>query len=355
MATTDYPVNHPLAVKVWEKRLMAEALYQTYASRFMGTGSDSVIQVKEELQKSAGDKITIGLRTQLDAPGVAGDGTLEGNEEPLDTQSDSLFIDQLRNAVRSAGKMSEQRVPFSIRAEAKDGLRDWLSDRIDTWFFNQVTGNTAQSDTRYTGMNTVTAPSTTANNTRLLYADGASTTEGSLTASQVFQLTYIDRAVVTAQTATPLIRPIMRDGEPYYVMFLHPWQVYSLRTDATANRITWYDTQKIQVQGGLSAGKSGIFTGALGVYNGVILHQSKRVPASPTNTSARRAVLCGAQAASFALGGSADPDSPNWYEELFDYGNQLGVKAGIIGGLKKNIFNSIDFATVVVASYAVAP
>src|SRR5687768_12275437 len=115
---------------------MKEALKRTYALQFMGTGSDSIIQIKTELNKAAGD-------------GISGDSTLEGNEEALITYSQNVSIDQLRHAVRSSGKMSEQRVPFSVRAEARDGLADWWSDRIDTWFFNQICGNTAQADTKY--------------------------------------------------------------------------------------------------------------------------------------------------------------------------------------------------------------
>ena len=41
-----------------------------------------------------------------------------------------------------------------------------------------------------------------------------------------------------------------------------------------------------------------------------------------------------------------------WVEELFDYENQLGVSAGLIWGLKKTTFNSADFATIVLSSYA---
>ena len=83
MANTDYAVGHPLAVKLWSKKLMQEALKQTYASKFMGKGSDSLIQIKDDTQKSAGDRITCGLRMQLTGAGVQGDGTLEGNEEAL--------------------------------------------------------------------------------------------------------------------------------------------------------------------------------------------------------------------------------------------------------------------------------
>ncbi len=45
----------------------------------------------------------------------------------------------------------------------------------------------------------------------------------------------------------------------------------------------------------------------------------------------------------------------NWVEELFDYGNQIGVEAGMIFGIKKMVFNSNDFATIVCTSYSAAP
>ena len=137
MATTDYGVNHPLAVKLWAKRLFREALKETFVSRFMGTSKNSLVYVKDDLQKSAGDRIRYGLRMQLSGAGIQGDTTLEGNEEALTTYTDNIFIDQLRHAVRSGGEMSEQRVAFSVREEGMDGLRDWWADRIDTAFFNR--------------------------------------------------------------------------------------------------------------------------------------------------------------------------------------------------------------------------
>lgn len=132
MASTEYGVNHPLAVKLWSKRMIREALKETYASRFMGTTSNSLIYVKDEASKTAGDRIRCSLRMQLSGAGVSGDETLEGNEESLTTYQDDIYIDQLRHAVRSKGKMTEQRVNHSIREEARSGLSDWLADRLDT-------------------------------------------------------------------------------------------------------------------------------------------------------------------------------------------------------------------------------
>lgn len=355
MATTNYGTNNSLAVKVWSKRLAVEALKATQIQRFIGKGTDALIQIKEELTKSAGDKITYGLRMQLSGAGVQGDGVLESNEEALTTYSDAILIDQLRHAVRSNGRVSQQRVPFSVRDEALSGLRDWWADRMDYSFFNQICGNTLVTDTRFTGMQSPIAPD--ANH----YLNTASTTDDSGVSTagtnnaNVFQLSLIDRAKERAKTLSPAIRPFKIDGKDWYVMFLHPYQVTDLRTNTNPGQ--FLDLQKAAMTGG-EITQNPIFTGALGVYNGVILHEDYRIPSGIASgasvPNARRAVFCGAQAAMLAYGQDNQPNKFTWVEELFDYENQLGVSAGCIFGLKKTVFNSADFATIVCSSYAVA-
>lgn len=134
MAVTNYGVNANEAVKLWSRRLAREVLKATYIQKFIGEGDDSVIQLRNDTKKGPGDRVRVTLRMQLTGAGVTGDGTLEGNEESLTTYTDDFLINQLRHAVRSAGKMSEQRIPFSVREEAMSGLRDWWADRMDTWF-----------------------------------------------------------------------------------------------------------------------------------------------------------------------------------------------------------------------------
>ncbi len=350
MASTSYGVNDPLAVKLYSKRLIREALKSTFIGKFTGKEDTSLIQVKDETSKGAGDKITFGLRMQLTGDGVAGDGTLEGNEEALVTYADSITINQLRHAVRSAGKMSEQRVPFSVREEAMSGLRDWWAGRLDTWFANQITGYTPQVDTRYTGLVSPIAPTTA----QLLIQ--GQTVESSISSGDTFTLGLIDRAVTLAKTLTPVIRPVMVSGKPMFVAFLHPYQVRSMRTSTSTGQ--WLDIQKAAMTGG-DVDDNPIFSGALGVYNNVILHEWTRLPAAVESGAAkantRRAVMCGAQAAVMATGQGNGTDNPNWYEQLFDYGNQLGVAGGMIAALKKTVFNSADFGTIVMSSYAAAP
>ena len=341
---TSYGVNDNEAVKLWSRKLMREALKQTWASRFMGKTSNDLCTVKDDLQKSAGDRVRNILRMQLTGNGIQGDGTLEGNEEALVTHTDDLIINQLRHAVRSGGKMTEQRIPFSIREEARMGLQDWWAERYDTWFMNQLSGNSGQTDTRFTGNNTATAPDAA----HIIYANGH-TTEAALTAtaSAQFTLSLIDEAVLKARTSTPVIRPVQTEAGEKYVMFITPEMHYDLRRNT--NTLEWGGIQTAAIQGG-NISDNPLFTGALGEYNGTVMHESFRLPTftSTGSSTTGRAVLCGAQAACIGFGRDNSPQRMTWVEELFDYGNQLGVSAGCIAGLKKSIYNSADFSTIAV-------
>lgn len=359
MAGTSYPTNNPLAVKLWSKKLSVEALKQTWFAKFMGSDSNSLIQIKDETSKQAGDRITVGLRMQLTSAGIQGDSTLEGFEEALTTYSDNIFIDQLRTAVRSSGQMSEQRVTFSVREEARSGLQDWWSDRLDYCMFNQLAGNTALTDTRFTGNQAAIAPSST----NYFIAGGASgslETSLSATTTQILTLADIDRAVNIAKTISPMIRPINVDGDQMYALFLHPNQVRALRTNTNTGQ--WLDIQKAAMTGG-RVKDNPIFTGMLGIYNNVMLYEAFRIPNTVTanatqadQTPFRRAVFAGAQAGLMAFGQKTGTSArASWDEETFDYGNQFGVSAGMIFGTKKTVFNSRDFATIVIGSYAPNP
>lgn len=367
MAETTFGVNHPLAVKAWSKALAKEAYRKTFVGKFIGKGSDAIVQEKVELKKDAGDKITCGLRVQLQGDGTEGDATAEGNEESMEFYDDSVSINQLRHNVKTKGKMSDQRVPYNLRSEANAALSDWWAQRMDTVFFNQICGNTAEARTVYTGHNATTAPTSN----RIIRAGNQSNDE-SLTSSDTFTLDLIDIARNYAETAStgdntgPLMRPLKIDGEDVYVMFLHDDQVHDLRTNGSAGQ--WQDIQKAAMQGG-DVAKNPIFTGALGMYNGVILHKAKRVTkgVSSADGSAvadtRRAVLCGAQAVTIAFGANNGPTKYDWVEETFDYGNKLGVLAGCIWGMKKTKYtpaddsstNAEDFGTMVVSTYAARP
>lgn len=364
MAVTTYGTNDTLTNKVWSKMLAVEALKATAIAPLIGTSSSSIIHRKTELEKGAGDKITFGLRMQLSGKGVGSTGTLEGNEEALTTYADSLVIDELAHAVRVRNpqySIDAKRVNFEMRSEAKDGLVDWYAKRLSVSFFNQVCGYTpANTDSAttgllYTGNNAVVAPSA---GYQIWSEAGAANDEALDNSGDLMTLKLIDYAKEKAQTAAVPIRPLKIGGEDKYVIYLHPYQVTDLRTDA-ATAGSWYDIQKAAIQGG-KISDNPIYSGALGEYNGVIIRQAFDVTQGVNSgtgaaiSTVRRAVFLGAQAASVAFAGGGGPDSFRWEEEEFDYGRELGVSAQTIVGMKKNQFNSTDFGTIVVSTYAVA-
>src|SRR5581483_2881270 len=227
----------------------------------------------------------------------------------------------------------------------------------------QVCGNTLQTDTKYTGLQAATAPTSSGN--RIL-RQNSYTDDASLTSNDTFTLDLVDKAKEQAiapqvhangNKTIPRIRPVNVAGYgDCYVMYLHDWQITNLRTNTGAGQ--WLDIQKAAITGDGSA-KNPIMTGALGVYNNVVLRRSPDLPNGISNAGAtvantKRAVLLGAQAAMIGFGRKNSPARLRWNEELFDHRRRLEVSAWSIWGLKKTVFNSIDYGTVVVTTYAAA-
>lgn len=353
MAETSFGVNDTLAVKLWSKNLAVAERLNLDIAPLMGDDDNSVIQIKSETKKGAGDKVTFALRARLTGDGKTEGETAEGNGEALSLYADSLYINELGHiaATRSENTIDSQRVPFDLRAQCKDALAQWWSDRLSVSFFNQVCGYTAETRTKYLGLNSVTAPTST----RRIVA-GTGTADQDLTSSDVFTLDLIDQAVEMAKIGSNMVRPIKVGGQPKYIMYLHPYQVTSLRTNSATGQ--WLDIQKAALAGGVD--KSPIYTGALGEYNGVVLRTSQDVTSGVNGstgaviTTVKRGVLLGAQSAMFGYGEMSSGGRYRWNEELLDHKRKLEVSAWQIWGMKKTVFNSVDFGTVVVSSYAAA-
>lgn len=355
MSTHTIGVNDALAVKLWSNRMDVEALKETVASEYMGSGAGSLCQIMTETKKSAGDSIKWGIRMLASGEGTTENETQEGNEEGLTRYSDSLLINELGHAhrVRNEGTIDRQRVPYDMREECYDSLKDWYADRIDTAFFNQLAGYTAQANTKYTGFNATIAPSST----RIFRGGAVATDELMASSTQEFKLSLIDKAVNRAKTTSPMLRPIKGLGKDVdYVCFIHPDQVLSMRAD-TATAGNWFDLQGKRLQGG-EGDKSGLYTGALGIYNRTLIVENTRVPQGVNSTTGaavsntRRAIFCGAQASGLAFGKGGGKNKFKWVEELFDYDRELGVRASSIFGIKKTVYNSVDYGTIVLGSYA---
>lgn len=368
MSTTSFAVNDAYAVKLWSKALDVEALKFTEIEPLIGEDAGAIIHRKTETSKGKGDQVTYGLRLQLSGDGFTENELAEGNGESLTIYSDALVINELGHVVgvKSENTIDDQRVPFNLREEARNGLADWWAKRCSVSFFNQVCGNVAETRTKYTGLQAVSAPSSG----RQVW-QGSVGADESLGSTNTFTLGLIDKAKEMAITATPMIRPInvknmkgRGDVGDYddvqrgkFVMYLHPYQVTDLRTSTSTGQ--WLDIQKAAMTGGQITGNP-IYTGALGEYNNVILRSSFDVTTGcNSSTSAaiatvRRAVLLGAQAACVGYGMKDAPGKYRWNEELFDHKRRIEVSGWSIWGIKKARFNSVDYGTIVVSTYAAA-
>lgn len=357
-----------LRPELWQKELYKDVMDNLYFKKFMGTGENNIIQIKSDLKKSPGDTVTLPLTAKLTGNGITGDSELEGNEEAISAYSDSISIDQIRNAVRLTGKLDEKKNAYNMRMDAKNKLSIWAQEFIERQFFLKLAGvqNTTLTDVngtvvgaRCTWSNTpdqVPAVDTAAGyGDRYLCADYAAGLD-SLASTDLLTPELISRAKVKAQLASPQVRPLKIEGKNYYVMFIHPWQAYDLKNNAAYAQAQ----REAQVRGDSNP----IFTGALGVWDGVIIHEHEYVPfldisvagynfvAAATGTQAGndafRAVLCGQQ----ALGFVQTAESFQMVEETFDYKNKVGYATGLIGGIQKVTFNSKDYGVIAVDTAA---
>lgn len=268
MADTTFGVNDAMAVKHWARALEFDVVYRSDIAALIGTDSNSIIQLKEETSKDAGDKVTFSLMKKLTGDGFTEGEPAEGSGESLSLYTDSLYINELGHVVKvpNAGRsIDAQRVRPDLRKAAKNGLSTWWKERLSFTFFNHVCGYTPEIRPKYNGNNTITAP------TRKIVAEIGSTTDEQLDADDTFQLKYIDYAREMAESADSPLRPINVMGVDggrdisggKYVMYLHQYQVTDLRTDAGTGQ--WLDIQKAALAGG-SDSKNPIYTDAQTIH-----------------------------------------------------------------------------------------
>ena len=117
--------NDALTRKKWAKDLFHVMLKAVEFNALIGTGTDSVVQMRTELGKGEGDQITFAIRRQLLGEGIVGSDTVEGNEEKIRFKDFAMLIEELNHAIDTGGRMEEQRVPYDLMVEGKDALSDW--------------------------------------------------------------------------------------------------------------------------------------------------------------------------------------------------------------------------------------
>ena len=235
----------------WADRLRDDAIRRAFwGARFEGKeGSRKPIIVNEDFTKKPGETIKFNVVSQVFSPGVTGETALTGSEDKLSLGQYTLTVDWLRNAIAYT-KNLEKRVNFNIAQTIRSELSDWMKRKIDSDMFSALISG--------------------ASNT--IYA-GDAISVATLGANDHFGTEEIDRLKLALQRTAIPIRVEGSEGEEneYYGAVISEVDEYWLKGDDV-----WNQAQRDA--GPRDYSKNRIFTGALGIYNGVILyvHRAKK-------------------------------------------------------------------------------
>jgi N4-gp56 family major capsid protein len=350
MAVTDFGALSSARKILWANELWKAGRDQSFwfKNGFIGKSdndTNSVIQrVTKLTETERGMECVMQIVLDMQGDGVVGDNELEGNEEPLQNDTQTIRIDQLRHGNKSKGEMAEQATVIRFRAQSKDKLTFWLSDKLDELMFLTVSGvsyqytyngatriNSQLPELTFAG--DVVAPSTN----RQLYA-GTATSTSTLTSSNT--MNWATCVAANTFAFEKRIRPIRDGGRNYYVMLMHARQKRDLVLDPTYLNIVKSAEQRTS--------KNPLFTGAVANVDGIIVHWHNKVYntsglasgskwGSGGTVDGAQALLLGAQAGAIATIGQM-----YWREAvLTDYGNRPGIGVGRKLGMLKPQFLSI--------------
>jgi N4-gp56 family major capsid protein len=260
---------------------------------------------------------------------------------------------------------------YNMRQDAKNKLSIRLQEFLERQMFlklggvnnlllNDVALVTVGADAIWSNQADEVSDTDTNNGygTRYLCADYTSGAT-SLAATDLLTPELISKAKVKAQIASPQVRPLKINGSNYYVLFVHPYQALDLKNNATFAQAR----READVRGK----ENPIFTGALGIWDGVVIKEHEYVPFLDISVAGHnfgdndsgtdyaavdcfRALLCGQQAGVYAQ----CVNDNGWVEETFDYKNKVGFATGIIGGIQKMTFNSKDYGVISIDTAATA-
>jgi N4-gp56 family major capsid protein len=348
MAVTEFSASDPQARKVWSDQTWADIIHKTEINRFMGTGEDAIIRRLTDLEKGRGDTIYYDLRLQLDDFGVVGSDRLQGNEDSLEYTQDSIVLNQRRMGVANR-RLSQQRTVHDLRRHTREALTDQWADYLDNLMYAQLAG-LAQDGTGLSAAYTAEGRTPVAPDANHVYDPSTS-----------MDLAAIDYVVEMAKETTPLMRPAMIDGQPHFMLVMHPAATRGLKGFVGSNDWTTLSLGNLQTRAGARGPTNPLFTGALGMYNNVVLHESTRIPWRTTEPQAQN-VFLGAGAGTVAFGNAYSelgPESPmqvdalaSWFERSDDYGEEWGFAVGAIYGIKKARFTisgtARDYGVIVI-------
>jgi N4-gp56 family major capsid protein len=340
MALTTVTSN--LVEQQWDNDFFTSYVRKNRFNRYMGSTSNSIIQIKEQLGKQAGDRIHLALVTELTGAGVTGDSLLEGNEEALNQYECPITVAMRRNAVAITGNQ-EQFTGIDLRNAAKEQLRNWAMKKLRTDIINAL-GSTDGTTAYSSATEGAKDAWLVANSDRVVFGDGttaAAYTDHSADLALVTSTMTMTKEIVSlmkakAEAASPLIRPVtVGEDSETFVMFLGSGAFRDLKIDLAET------LRNAQERGDGNP----LFNDGDLMYDGVVIRKIQDIPATGTVGSGSARIepvyLCGAQALGVAWAQRTKSST-----ETRDYGFVNGVEIREMVGVKKLMFNSKQHGVV---------
>jgi hypothetical protein len=350
-----------LTPQVWDDQFFTEYVRTNRFRRYMGVSPDNVIQVKEDLSRKPGDRISFATARALGG-GVTGNTVLEGNEAELDTRSLAVKISPLRNAV-VVTEWDEQKSAIDLRNVARPGLRTWAQERMREDFIiagkaipdsggNMQRWELASAADKNAWLvanaDRVLFGSSKANASSLVVATALATVDN--TADKLTPA-VVSLAKRMAQTAAPRIAPTRtrEEDEEWYLMFANPMSFRDLANDPVMTQAN----RDARVRG---VDTNPLFTGGSLVWDSVIIREipEMNLPIAATTKSIGQTggILAGVGTAGINVGfnflcgagafGAAWAQRLRSTTDVRDYGFRHGVGVQEIRGIEKLMFGTDD-------------
>ena len=296
-----------LTPQLWDDMFFRDYVRSSRFKRYMGTDEAAIFQLKDDLTKKRGDRVTFALVNELTGNGVTGNATLKGNEERLNSRSHALVVDVLRHAV-AVDDWDMQKSVIDLRDAAKVQLREWAQKKLrdDCVTALGMIDGTAYSAAAAGARNTWTAN----NSDRLLFGWATSnynatfaTAIGGLSAGEQCRPESLSLMKRLAQASTPKIKPVYvkEMDQEWYVCFVGPRAWRDLTEDNPTTNVLTLANRDSRVRGV----DNPLFTGDSLVWDGMILREIPEIaPLGDVSGSGGARIepvyLCGAQAVGLA-------------------------------------------------------
>lgn len=337
-----------LRVQQWDDGFFTEFINRNRFKPYMGRSENSMIQVKENLTKGKGDRITINLVGRLKGDGRTNNQRLKGYEESLGQFGHRLTVNLHRHGVVIT-EMEEIKNAIDLRKASRVMLMKWRMELQKNKILDALGSVHSNGYTTYANASAAERNAwLVANSDRVLFGALLSNASSGVMATALGTIdTSADKCTPTllstmkriAEEADPHITPInTAEDENFYVVFVGARVWRDLMADSTFQQA---------FREGLPRGKNNpLFRGGDLVWDGMIIRKIPEITSRNLlvgvgdSSDVEPVYLCGAQALGYAIA-----KRPFSRQDSDDYDNENGTAVGEIFAVEKLMFQEDGAAT----------